>query len=207
MIRIAIPTGRMLEQTLDFLRNFDNKLLDEEKGRKLRIRGERFEVFLAKPWDLLLYVEERVVDLGIIGRDVILEQERNLVNLLSLPFGYCKMVIAGYPHISLEKNGKEIRIATKYENIARKFLEGKWSKIKVIKLNGSVELGPILNISDFIVDIVETGKTLKENGLEIKEVLFESSACLVSNVASFVYLRDEILSFVKEVKRLNDKCN
>ncbi|ACK42399.1 MULTISPECIES: ATP phosphoribosyltransferase [Dictyoglomus] len=207
MIRVAIPTGRMLEQALDFLRNFDDRLLDEEKGRKLRIHGERFEVFLAKPWDLPLYVEERVVDLGIIGRDVIWEQEKNVVNLISLPFGYCKMVIAGYPYVSLKGNGKEIRIATKYENITKKLLENRWGKIKIIKLNGSVELGPILNISDLIVDIVETGKTLRDNGLEVKEVLFESSACLISNVVSFAYLRKEILSFVKEVRKLNDKCN
>lgn len=199
MIRVALPTGRMLEQAIKFLSKFDQRLLLGEQGRKLCIQGEKFEVFLAKPWDLPLYVEERVVDLGIIGKDVILEQEKKVVNLISLPFGYCKMVIAGLPKVQIY-NGDEVIIATKYVNITRRYCENKWNRIKIIKLNGSVELGPLLNISHYIVDLVETGKTLKENGLEIKEVIFESSACLISNTASFAYKRKEILNFIREVE-------
>lgn len=204
MIRLALPTGRMLEQAIRFLGNFDRKLLFIDQGRKLYIKGDRFEVFLAKPWDLPLYVEEKVVDLGIIGKDVILEQERKVVNLISLPFGYCKMVLAGMPNIYIanEYNGNEIIVATKYVNITKKFFGNRWDRLKIIKLNGSVELGSLLKISHYIVDLMETGKTLRENGLEVKEVIFESSACLIANVTSFSFKRKQIIDFIREVETI-----
>lgn len=204
MLRIALPTGRMLEQAIQFLSKFDRKFLSVEQGRRLCIQGDKFEVFLAKPWDLPLYVEEKVVDLGIIGKDIILEQEKKVVNLVSLPFGYCKMVLAGFPQevtVNNYENG-EVVIATKYVNITKKFFENKWNKLKIIKLNGSVELGPLLKISHYIVDLMETGKTLKENGLEVKEVIFESSACLIANTASFTCKRKQIIDFIREVETL-----
>jgi ATP phosphoribosyltransferase len=188
----------MLEQALNFLKILDPSLENDYSNRKLRFKGERFEIFLAKPWDLPLYVEERVADLGIVGRDIIIEQERKVVSLIKLPFGYCKMVLAGFPD---DKNLEEVKIASKYVNITSKYLNNRWNKIKIIKLNGSVELGPILNISDYIVDLVETGRTLKENGLVVKEILFESSACLIANISSYVWKRKEILDILKEVEK------
>ncbi|HOJ93164.1 MAG TPA: ATP phosphoribosyltransferase [Dictyoglomaceae bacterium] len=200
MIKIAIPTGRLQNKSIEFLRKFDSRLPSYENERKLIFRGERFEIFLAKPWDLPLYVEERVADLGIVGRDIILEQEKELVTLKKLPFGYCKMVLAGFPEKDLEK--EEVRIATKYPNIAKKFLEDRFNKVKIFKLNGSVELGPILKISDEIVDLMETGRTLKENGLIVKEVLFDSSACLISNISSFIWSKKGILKLLEEMEGL-----
>lgn len=205
-LRIAIPTGRLLNDSWNFIKNFDEKFPDlSQISRKLIFQGNIFKVFLVKPLDIPTYVEERITDLGIVGGDIIKERESKVVVLKRLNFGYCKMVVASYPHWEI-KNNELINVSTKYPNIAEKYLKERWKGVnfKIIKLNGSVELAPSAKISECIVDLVETGNTLKENGLVIKEVLFESSACLIANEVSFIWNRDQILNFLSNIEILEN---
>ncbi|MCS7202100.1 MAG: ATP phosphoribosyltransferase [Dictyoglomus sp.] len=206
-LKIAVPTGRLLIESLRFLKNFDKNLPEPSQVfRKLILQGDKFEVFLVKPLDIPTYVEEKITDLGIVGRDIIEEKTNKITILKKLNFGNCKMVIASYPHWELLKD-EVVYVSTKYPNIAEKYLKKRWKGInfKVIKLNGSVELAPFAKISSCIIDLVETGNTLKENGLVIKEVLFESYACLIANDVSFVWRRNEILEFLKQIETLEEK--
>jgi len=186
--KIAIPTGRLLNDSWNFLRKIDRSLPEISKiSRKLIWEGEIFKIFLVKPFDIPTYVEERITDLGIVGGDVIKEKESNIVTLKKLNFGNCKMVIASHPQWKLEEN--KVKVSTKYPNIVEKYLKNIWKgfDIEIVKLNGSIELAPLAEISDCIVDLVETGNTLRENNLVIKEILFETSACLIANEVSFVW--------------------
>lgn len=206
-LKIAIPTGRLLNESLKFLKNFDKNLPEPfQVSRKLILKGEIFEIFLVKPLDIPTYVEERITDLGIVGKDVLEEKINKVVILKKLDFGNCKMVIASYPEWNLSKD-EVIYVSTKYPNVTDKYLRELWRGInfKVIKLNGSVELAPFAKISSCIVDLVETGNTLRENGLVIKEILFESFACLIANEVSFVWKRKDILDFLRQIEYLEEK--
>lgn len=206
-LKIAIPTGRLLNESLKFLKNFDKNLPEPfQVSRKLILKGEIFEIFLVKPLDIPTYVEEKITDLGIVGKDVLEEKINKVVILKKLDFGNCKMVIASYPEWNLSKD-EVIYVSTKYPNVTDKYLRELWRGInfKVIKLNGSVELAPFAKISSCIVDLVETGNTLRENGLVIKEILFESFACLIANEVSFVWKRKDILDFLRQIEYLEEK--
>ncbi len=195
MVRFALPKGRLLGESLNLLREvgiFKGKLNND---RKLLLEGEGFSFLLVKPSDVPLYVEEGVADLGICGLDVIREKEPNTYNLLNLNFGRCKMVVAGRREKLKEYREKDVlRVATKYENVAKKFFKGR--EVKVLKLSGSVEIAPLVGLADVIVDITQTGRTLRENGLVVFEEIFESHAYLIANRGSFRNKREEVLRVV-----------
>ncbi|MCX7942171.1 MAG: ATP phosphoribosyltransferase [Dictyoglomaceae bacterium] len=206
-LKVAIPTGRLLRESLRFLRNFDMNLPEHSQvSRRLIFKGDNFEVFLVKPLDIPTYVEERITDLGIVGRDIIEEKMNKVAILKKLNFGRCKMVIASYPQWELSKD-ETIYVSTKYPNVAEKYLRERWKGInfKIIRLNGSVELAPFAKISSCIIDLVETGNTLRENGLVIKEILFESCAFLIANEVSFVWKSSEIIEFLRQIESLEEK--
>jgi len=186
---IALTKGRLEKQFIQFLeeRNYDvNPLLD--KGRKLQVETEDFFAIFAKGNDVATYVEYGIADLGVVGEDILLEIQPDVFDLLPFPFGKCRFAIAGVPS-NLTPLRKQ-RIATKYPNITTKYFRDQGKSIDIVKLEGSVELAPLLGLADDIVDIVETGNTLKENGLVVKEEMLTISARLIANRNSLKLKRD-----------------
>ena len=161
------------------IKETNRKLTFENKDAKIRF-------FWVKPSDVAIYVERGAADLGVAGKDILLEYEPDVYELLDLKLGKCKMAVAAKKDFS-DDTSKTLRVATKFSNIARKFYAEKGRDIDIIHLNGSIELAPILGLSDVIVDIVETGKTLAENNLEPVETVVPISARLIANKAAFKF--------------------
>ncbi|WP_400162369.1 ATP phosphoribosyltransferase [Brevibacillus sp. TJ4] len=184
-LTIAMPKGRIFEEAVHFLQQAGLEVTAElQESRKLIIPVEnaRLEFILAKPTDVPTYVEYGVADVGVVGKDVLLEEERDVYELLDLQIGYCRMMVAGMPDW---KQTEAPRVATKYPKIASRYFREQGQQVEVIKLNGSVELAPIIGLADRIVDIVSTGRTLKENGLVELEHICEITTRLIANRASY----------------------
>jgi ATP phosphoribosyltransferase len=194
-IRIALTKGRLEKNTMEL---FEKIGLDctnlKEKGRKLilPITGTNIEIVLAKAADVITYVEHGVCDVGIVGKDTIMEDGHSFYEVLDLGFGKCRFALAGQVDKDFYTGYNAKRIATKYPNVARSFFEEKCMNVEIIKIEGSVELAPLLGLSDAIVDIVETGTTLKENGLEIYEEICPISARMIVNIPSMKLKKAEI---------------
>ena len=195
MLNIALPKGRLGDQGYSMLRDagYDCPAY-EDKNRELVLespeKGVRY--LLVKPSDVAIYVEHHAADVGIVGKDILLESGPDVYELLDLNIGKCRMAVAA-PKGYVEDPDRTLRIATKYVNIAKKFYSEKNRDIEIIKLNGSIELAPILGLSDVIVDIVETGNTLKANNLEVIEEFKDISARFIANKSSFKF-QNEIIS-------------
>ena len=195
MLNIALPIGRLGDQVYSMLRDagYDCPAY-EDKNRELVLespeKGVRY--LLVKPSDVAIYVEHHAADVGIVGKDILLESGPDVYELLDLNIGKCRMAVAA-PKGYVEDPDRTLRIATKYVNIAKKFYSEKNRDIEIIKLNGSIELAPILGLSDVIVDIVETGNTLKANNLEVIEEFKDISARFIANKSSFKF-QNEIIS-------------
>ncbi|HWL11705.1 MAG TPA: ATP phosphoribosyltransferase [Ureibacillus sp.] len=201
ILTIAMPKGRIFEEASDLLREAGFDLPPEfDDSRKLIIDvpEESFRFILAKPMDVPTYVEHGVADLGIAGKDVMLEEERDVYELLDLNISACYLAVAGLPDTKLNEIAP--RVATKYPNVAAAYFREQGSQVEIIKLNGSIELAPIIGLSDRIVDIVSTGKTLVENGLIEYERIVDITSRLIVNPASY-RMKDERISDL--VERLN----
>jgi len=206
LITIALAKGRLMEQAIDILEaaGVDCRQLKEPSRKLFFFTPDRqIRMILVKPNDVPTYVEYGIADMGIVGKDTLLEEERLLYEMLDLKFGRCKLVVAGFP----EKRDVWIthshtRVATKYPNIARNYFLHKGKSVEIIKLNGSVELGPLTGLSDVIVDIVESGRTLKENGLVILEEICSVSARLVVNRVSLKMKNREIKALIDDIQRV-----
>lgn len=184
-LTIAMPKGRIFEEAVHFLQQAGLQVTAElQDSRKLIIPVEnaQLEFILAKPTDVPTYVEYGVADVGVVGKDVLLEEERDVYELLDLQIGYCRMMVAGMPDW---KQTDAPRVATKYPKIASRYFREQGQQVEVIKLNGSVELAPMIGLADRIVDIVSTGRTLKENGLVELEHICEITTRLIANRASY----------------------
>ena len=194
MLNIALPKGRLGEKVLGIFEQagFPCPTI-HENNRKLIFENEAAGVryFWAKPSDVAIYVERGAADIGIVGKDILLEYSPDVYELLDLGMGKCRMAVAAPKHFR-EPVGDTLRVATKFPNIARAFYAGKCRDIDIIHLNGSIEIAPILGLSDVIVDIVETGTTLRENDLEVLETIVPISARLISNVASYKFKLNRI---------------
>ncbi|WML35253.1 ATP phosphoribosyltransferase [Clostridium sp. OS1-26] len=203
-VRIALTKGRIEEGAIDI---FESAGIDcsqlKNKGRKLIFHDERYNIdfVLVKAPDVLTYVEHGVVDIGIVGKDTLLEQNKNFYEVLDLKFGCCKFTVAGPKNSNFYEGYNRKKIATKYPNVAREYFRKIGQDVEIIKIEGSVELTPILGLSDAIVDIVETGNTLKENGLEVYEDICSISARMVVNMASMKMKKDEIEEIIEKVHR------
>lgn len=186
-LTIALAKGRLADKGLELFDGSDIEINRSEYSRKLVLTDMKKEIsyIFVKPSDVITYVENGVADLGIVGRDMILEENKDIYELMDLGFGKCRFAIAGFKDQSTTKKNDILRIASKYPSYTRKVFESKGQKVKIIKLNGSVELAPVIGLSDLIVDIVETGNTLIENGLVVLEDLDFVSARLVANKASY----------------------
>lgn len=201
-INIALPKGRLGKKSYNLLKEIGYSCKElEEENRKLVFTSETNKVryFWVKPSDVPVYVEQGIADIGVAGVDVLMETEADVYDMLDLGFGKCYFAIAAPKDIKLDSN-KTLKIATKYINYTRKYFEKVEKKVELIKLNGSVELSPIVGLSDAIVDIVETGATLRENNLEIVEKLEDISARVIVNKISYKFKNQTIEDILKDVK-------
>ena len=198
-LRIALTKGRLEKDTVGLLEKigFDCTAV-REKGRKLilPIKDANAEVVLAKANDVITYVEHGVCDLGVVGKDTIMEMQGKFFEMVDLGFGRCKFALAVKKGTDFYSGFGVKTVATKYPNITRRFFEAKGMDVEIIKIEGSVELAPLLELADGIVDIVETGTTLKENGLEVYEDVCPVSARLIVNTVSLKLRQKEIEELV-----------
>ena len=193
-VNVALPKGRLGEKVYDMFEKAGFPCPSiRENSRKLIFENEEAGIryFWVKPSDVAIYVERGAADIGVAGKDILLEYSPEVYELLDMRMGKCRMAVAAKRDFR-DDTERTLRVATKFPNIARRFYSGKCRDIDIIKLNGSIELAPILGLSDVIVDIVETGKTLLENGLEPYETIVQISARLISNKASFKFKNKEI---------------
>ncbi len=207
-ITIALAKGRLAFNTLEVLERIGISCeeIKDKSSRKLIFVNEdlKLRFFLAKASDVPTYVEYGAADIGVVGKDTILEEGRKMYEVVDLGLGKCRMCVAGPASAKeLLKHGELIRVATKYPNIAKDyFYNKKHQTVEIIKLNGSIELAPIVGLSEVIVDIVETGSTLRENGLEVLEEICNLSARMVVNEVSMKMEHERISKIIKDLKEL-----
>ena len=205
-LTIALTKGRLAKKTLELLEKtgITCEEMKDPASRKLIFTDEehKLKFFLAKGPDVPTYVEYGAADIGIVGEDTILEEQRKIYEVLDLGFGKCRMCVCGpKENEELLKHQEFIRVATKYPNIARDFFYNKKHQtVEIIKLNGSIELAPIVGLTEVIVDIVETGSTLRENGLQVLEEVCPLSARVVVNPVSMRMEHERITQLLKEIK-------
>lgn len=202
-INIALPKGRLLKKVYDLFKKigYENKELLED-NRKLVFENKGVRYLIVKPSDVGIYVEKGVADIGIVGKDILLENSHDIYELLDLKFGKCKICMASIKNYK-EDIERRLRVATKYINVSKKYFDSINRDVEIIKLNGSVELAPILNLSDVIIDIVETGSTLKENNLiVIKDIVNYISSRLIVNKVSFKFKNNLITEIIKNIEEV-----
>lgn len=202
MIRLALPKGRNLEPVLDALRAADVPLSGlDDGGRRLRqvLPEEGFEVLLLKDWDLPLYVEYGVADCGVVGSDVLAEVDGDLLVPARLDRGRCRLSLIGRQG-ALPRPGSQVRLATKYPNTARRLVAQRPWGAEILKLSGSIELAPVLDLAELALDIVQTGRTLAANGLTELEVVEEVAPALVVNRASYQRHRRRLIGLLDRLE-------
>ena len=202
-INIALPKGRLGEKVYDMFERAGYPCPSiKENNRKLIFENaeKRVRYFWVKPSDVAIYVERGAADIGVAGKDILLEYEPDIYELLDLDLGKCRMAVAAKDGFR-DNTDKTLRVATKFVNITKKFYASKSRDIDVVKLNGSIEIAPILGLSDVIVDIVETGTTLKENNLKVFETILPISARLIANKSSYKFKGEEIINIQEKLRQ------
>ena len=205
VITFALAKGRLAEQAFTLLEQLGiNCSEPRNPGRQLVLWDKQSNVrfILVKPSDVPTYVDHGVADIGVVGKDTLLESGRPLYEVLDLTFGKCRLCIAGYAEQPQSATRATFRVATKYPNVARSYYDAKGQTIEIIELHGSVELGPVIGLSDVILDIVESGSTLKANGLTVLETVCECSARLVVNRVSMKTKRERIRQIIDGMQAL-----
>lgn len=201
MLSVALPKGRIAEQTLEiFSKIFGSEFKFED--RKLIMTKGEFKFLMVRNQDIPTYITEGAADIGVVGLDVLEEHRCDVLRLLDLGLGKCRVCIGIRENQELDYTKPELKIATKMPNITKSYFDQKAIAVKIIKLYGSIELAPIVGLSDAIVDIVETGTTMKQNGLKVAQEIMHSSAHLIANKNSFITKRDEILSLYHKINRV-----
>lgn len=210
-LTFALGKGRLAKKTLEILEEIGitcEEMKDKDSRKLIFVNEElKLKFFLAKGPDVPTYVEYGVADIGVVGKDTILEENRRVYEVLDLGFGKCRMCVCGPKEAKeLLKHHEMIRVASKYPNIAKDyFYNKKHQTVDIIKLNGSVELGPIVGLSDVIVDIVETGSTLRENGLEVLEEICPLSARMIVNQVSMKMEAERIKKLILDIREQLDR--
>lgn len=202
-LRIALTKGRLEKQTVELFEKMGldcTELLN--KGRRLILKVGDYEAVLAKAADVITYVEHGVCDIGVVGKDTIVENGKSFYEMTDLNLGKCDFAIAAKKGTDFFDGYNIKRVATKYPNVTKTYFESRGMDVKIIKIEGSVELAPLLDLADGIVDIVETGRTLKENGLEVVEKIMPVSARVIVNMASMKLRRDEIDEFLERIEKV-----
>jgi len=209
MLNVALPKGRLGEKVYDMFEKagFECPSI-KENNRKLIFenpeKGVRY--FWVKPSDVAIYVERGAADIGVAGKDILLEYEPDIYELLDLGFGKCRMAVAAKADFR-DNPQRTLRVATKFSNIAKGYYAALGRDIDIIHLNGSIEIAPILGLSDVIVDIVETGTTLKENNLQVTETIVPISARLIANKSSFKFKNEQIEAIAKSLALQTEEKN
>jgi len=204
-LTIALAKGRLAEKTMEILEAAGiDCSAPKEKSRKLVFNDEKNGIafIMVKPTDVPVYVDHGVADIGVAGKDTLLEADLSVYEMVDLKIAACKVAVAGYPVNKKRLTSSTLRVATKYPNIAKKYYAEKGETIEIIKLNGSIELAPILGLSDVIVDIVESGRTLKENGLVVTEDIADISARLIVNRVSLKTKSAMISPMIEKIKQV-----
>jgi ATP phosphoribosyltransferase len=200
MIRIALPKGRLGDKVLAQFEAAGYACPEiHTPSRKLVFSTDEVSYFFVKPSDVPIYVERGVADIGVAGSDILMEYEPDVYSLLDLGIGKCRICVAAKAEFE-DDYGRPLRVATKFKNVASKYYSSLGRTIDIIKLNGSIELAPILGLSDVIVDIMETGTTLKENGLVVKEEIAPISARLIANKTSYKFNSAQITNLQKKLQ-------
>ena len=204
MLNIALPKGRLGDKTYSLFEKIGYKC-DEltEDSRKLIFENKEKNIryLLVKPSDVGIYVEKGAADIGVVGKDILLENDYDIYELLDLNLGICKISVAALSGYK-EDTERKLRVASKYVNTAKKYYSSLNRETDIIKLNGSIELAPILGLSDVIVDIVETGNTLKENNLKVINDIEEISARFIANKTSYKFKNEEIKNIEKKLREV-----
>lgn len=203
MVNVALPKGRLGEKVYSLFENagYECPSIKDEDTRKLIFENEKTGIryFWVKPSDVAVYVERGAADIGVAGKDILLEYKPDIYELLDMNMGKCRMCVAG-PKDFRDNTDKTLIVATKFPVIAREYYSSKSRDIEIIKLNGSIEIAPILGLSDVIVDIVETGTTLLENNLAPLETIVPISARLIANKSSFKFKGKQIEKITENLK-------
>ena len=209
MLTVALPKGRIAEETLEIFANIfgDTFAFDD---RKLILETEKFKFLLVRNQDVATYVYHQAADIGVVGLDTLEEQGLDVIRLLDLRRGICKVAIGMRKGEKLDLSKPEIKVATKMVNITKRYFSDRAIAAEIIKLYGSIELAPLVGLADMIVDVVETGATMKQNGLEVVEDIMESSTYLIANKNSFFEKKSEVLDIFEKIEKVikaeqNDK--
>jgi ATP phosphoribosyltransferase len=203
VLTIAMPKGRIFEEAVELLRKAGYQLppeFDESRKLIIDVREEGLRFILAKPMDVPTYVEHGVADIGIAGKDVLLEEERDVYELLDLKISACYLAVAGLPGTKM--NDVAPKVATKYPNVAAAYFREQGAQVEIIKLNGSIELAPIIGLADRIVDIVSSGRTLQENGLVEYEKIIEITSRLIVNPVSYRLIDSRVNELVERLTQV-----
>lgn len=201
MLNIALPKGRLGDQVYELLDSIGyncREIYDDNRKLVFENKDSGVRYLLVKPSDVAIYVEHNAADIGIVGKDILLESNPDVYELLDLKLGKCKMAVAAENNYK-ENKDRTLKVATKFVNMTKKYYEDKNRDIEIIKLNGSIELAPILNLSDVIVDIVQTGNTLRENNLSVLDEFMDISARLIANKSSYAFKNKQINKLVESL--------
>lgn len=196
---IAVAKGYLFQESMRLLTAVGVEFAPEDlNSRKLYVwdKSKQVKLLQVRPWDVPAYVEHGAADLGVVGKDVILEKDHRILELMDLKFGWCRLVIAGPKSVLNKGYWHGLKVATKYPHCCEQYFQEKGVKITMLKLYGAVELAPITGMTDVICDLVATGKTLKENHLHIIDTMFESTARLIANEVSFKTHHNEVVQLV-----------
>ncbi len=201
MLTVALPKGRIAKETLEIFETIfgDSFVFDD---RKLILETPNFRFLLVRNQDVATYVFHQAADIGVVGLDTLEEQGLDVIRLLDLRRGVCKVSIGMRKGEKLDLNKPEIKVASKMVNITKRYFEQRAVSVDIIKLYGSIELAPLIGLADMIVDIVETGATMKQNGLEVVEDIMESSTYLIANKNSYVAKKDEVLDIYEKINEV-----
>ncbi|MFC1616915.1 ATP phosphoribosyltransferase [Candidatus Margulisiibacteriota bacterium] len=206
VLTIAVSKGYLLSETLKILKKsgyeFDEEQIDSSRKLFAYDKSKNIRLLFIRPWDVSLYVEQGAADLGIVGKDVLIEKKDNVLELLDLDFGKCSLVLAGARAKMPLKLTHDIRIATKYPNSAAEYFMKLGIETQIFKMYGAIELAPLTGLSDIICDLTATGATLKENNLEIIETIFTSTARLVANPISMRFRYQPICDLTEKIKAI-----
>lgn len=201
MLTIALPKGRIAEETLEIFRQIFKSSFKFE-DRKLIMQEGNFKFLMVRNQDIPVYVTNGAADIGVVGLDVLEEHKPDVLRLLNMQIGKCRVCVGIKDGKALDYSTSELKVATKMVNISRNYFATKAVPAKIIKLYGSIELAPLVGLSDVIVDVVETGATMKQNGLSVAETIMHSSAYLIANKNSFIIKKDEILPLYMQLKEV-----
>ena len=204
MLNIALPKGRLGDQVLSLFSKIGydcGGIYENDRRLVLESPENGVRYLLVKPSDVAIYVEYGAADIGVVGKDILLDGNPDVYELLDLGIGKCRICVAG-PEDYVEDRETVLRVATKFTTVAKDYYSSKNREIEIIKLNGSIELAPILGLTDVIVDIVESGRTLKENHLKVLETIVPISARLIANRASYLFKNDIITSITQKLQEV-----